>query len=610
MKNNKSRQYNPWMISALVISILWSVAVLWPKLTDWYRVPGDVRTFYWMAKFQDPALFTYDGFLNNNRLAQIDIWGYPFLLYPTSLGYSLLFYVASFFIEPILFGKLLFLFLVPFSVIFLFKLGKKITEDDKAAFILSLLFVYFNVPCSTAMSVASGLQRSFALPLLIVFIYYLYVNKHRLAALFIPIAALIYIPNALLMALTYLFYMIEFQKEDKLSFKTNREKLLSFMMAVFLTLPIAAWVLIKQFNLIDPVATSTLVRESHGLDFLFVGFPWLGRTSFFTKIGDALDFLTLLTLSIAIYFVCGKESLKRIPSVYWNLLLSGAVLYILSLGTILVFSSDVLYYPSRYSRVSLFLILLVFVSLNLEHFFNQIFEHFNKALKVFAGVGGGVSISLILLYNFLGETVTVLFIAVWIELLVFFLIGLSIMFLYTELAKQSKPALKRIASTTIVGVSMIVGVFHARITGFLTLNPTPDQRALYEYVSHLPKDAVLSGSPDELSDITLFSQREVFIKDLHPNKRDPIVEAMDAYYAETPAKIAEFCQQYGVAYIVRDDEDFSEAFLNQGEFFYDNDAIKEMISERTYFALQYIEAEFQSGPLSLIKCDPELLENQ
>jgi hypothetical protein len=601
-------QRNWYLIAAIILSLIWSFLVLWPKLSDYYRVPGDVRTFYWMAKYQDPALFPSDDFLACNDLVELNLWGKPLLLYPTSLGYGLLFYAASFLVEPIIFGKLLFILLVPLSVGTLYKFGKTITGSKEVAFILSILFVYFNVPSSTAMSVASGLQRAFALPLLVLFLHFLQIEKYRLASFLIPLSALIYIPTALLIAVTYLFSFVDLKKENGFYIQLDGEKIYPFFLAILLTLPIAAWVLIDWFELFDPSATSTLIREARSLNYLFVGFPWLGRTSFFTKLGDAFDFLVLLFLSALIYFVFREKSLTSYPSSCWSLLLAGMFLYALSLGTIHAFSSTIFYLPSRYSRLSLFLVLLIFVGINLKQFLAYVTEHFVGAIKMIIGVGVMVLVGFFVVDHFWGETASILYATGWIELFVFLSLGLSFFVLYRIWSAQSRQAFNLVFSIAMAGLALLLGVLHARVTGFLTLNPSEEQRALYAYVSQLPKGVLLSGSPDELSDITLFSHRDVLIKDLDPDSNMPIVEAMDAYYAEDPAEILEFCQRYGVDYLVRDMKDFETSFINQGRFFsIYNQTIQSEVMERTDFALIHVQPEFEYGALGVIECDDDLI---
>jgi hypothetical protein len=607
------------LITAIIISLIWSTLVLWPKLTDYYRVPGDVRTFYWMAKYQDSALFPHDDFLARNDLVELDLGGNPVLLYPTSLGYGLLFYATSFLVEPIIFGKLLFILLVPISVVALYKFGKTITGSEEVAFILSILFVYFNVPSSTAMSVASGLQRAFALPILIMFLYILEKKRYQLASLFIPISALIYLPNALLIAVTYLFSLVKLEKDSGFSLEIGTKEIIPFVCAVSFTLPFAIWGLVDLYDWFDSSAFYILIRETPNLDHLFVGFPWLGKTSFFTKLGDAFDFLALLFLSILIYLTRGQKSLKLFPSIGWQLLSAGFFLYFLSLGAILLFSSTALYLPSRYSRLPLFLVTLIFVGVNGKSFLDYILVNIVFVTKIIAFTIFAILGAFVLLDYFLGEPTSILYVAAWIELFVFSLLAVSIYTFHRAWVTRPRHFLKIIGSIILVGVSVFLSVFHAHVVGFLTLNPTHDQRTLYSYVTQLPKDIVLSGSPDELSDITLFSQRDVLIKDfepdnnydLQPDNNMPIVEAMDAYYAENPAAIVEFCQRYGVDYLVRDEKDFAHSFINKGQFFsLDNEVIQERVSGRKDFALMHMEPVFQSGPLAVIECDDDLVEQK
>ena len=91
------------LVAVSLLAILWLQG---PRLGDEFRVDEDFRSFYWMNKFQDPALFPNDqlrGYLYTN----IHLDGRELPLYFHSLGYELLFYVASFFVTPVFFSKIL-----------------------------------------------------------------------------------------------------------------------------------------------------------------------------------------------------------------------------------------------------------------------------------------------------------------------------------------------------------------------------------------------------------------------------------------------------------------------------------------------------------------------
>jgi hypothetical protein len=111
-----------------MLVILSVLAVLWvqlPRLADPFQADEDMRTFYWMSKFQAPALFPDDE-LGGHKYVNVRLpWGdLPVSFY--SPGYSLLFYAASFLVPPILFSKLLPFFLMAVSVVYLLNYGESV----------------------------------------------------------------------------------------------------------------------------------------------------------------------------------------------------------------------------------------------------------------------------------------------------------------------------------------------------------------------------------------------------------------------------------------------------------------------------------------------------
>jgi hypothetical protein len=121
--------------------------------------------------------------------------------------------------------------------------------------------------------------------------------------------------------------------------------------------------------------------------------------------------------------------------------------------------------------------------------------------------------------------------------------------------------LKNVASWSIllaVGVIVVsLGTVYIRILGVRTTNPSEHERDIYAFVASLPKDAVLAGDPDIMTNIPLFSKRSVLFRDLFPKTNAPIVEYFDAQYAETPQTTLNFCQRYQISYLVLDTRDFA-----------------------------------------------------
>lgn len=86
-----------------------------------FQVPKDLQNFYWMARYQNSELFDTD-YLREKELVEFNLGAEPFIVYPISLGYGLLYYSTSFLIDHIWFSKLLIFLLLPVCLIFLFKI--------------------------------------------------------------------------------------------------------------------------------------------------------------------------------------------------------------------------------------------------------------------------------------------------------------------------------------------------------------------------------------------------------------------------------------------------------------------------------------------------------
>jgi hypothetical protein len=371
---------------------------------------------------------------------------------------------------------------------------------------------------------------------------------------------------------------------------------------LLITLPIIAWVVMTKFHIVSAEKSSTLVREAQDLRFLFHGFPWLGRTSFFVMLEEVITFLVLVVLSFMIGIVVQKEHWYSIPKVFIRLLIAGFVMYFMALVAIFFFSSTALYLPSRYSRVALFMAAFSFVGLNLDTFFMRLPQWFHANRKKVVLIAFLCVLGLWILGS---KNLTAFFLvaAGFAELFIILLTGLSGLRLLS-----SKTFFEGSIFAIFTIISLFVGGMYTRMAGYRTINPTTEQRMMYNYIKTLPKDVVLSGSPDILTGIPLFSKRAVLFKSLHPDRSAPIVDAMSAYYAEETSEIIKFCQQQDVDYLVWNQRDYSQEFLQEGDFFslpYQEE-IRDQIFGRDDFVLLQVEPEYRVGYLGLVKCEENL----
>jgi len=277
-------------------------------------------------------------------------------------------------------------------------------------------------------------------------------------------------------------------------------------------------------------------------------------------------------------------------------------------------SSSVLYQPSRYTRSTLFLFALCFVGLNWGDFLEKAPSWFRQKAPLLIFFVVSLTLALVATY-LLFPTRLLLFPLLWFIGVI--LSGMSVvlagssLFWLTRRGRRLRGAGRFVVPLAIGIIAVSAGVFYIRTLGIRTINPSNAERDIYEFVSSLPKDAVLAGDPVVMSGIPLFSQRSVLFRDLHPNINPNapifILEFFDAQYAESPEVVLNFCQRYDISYLVLDTTDFTPDYLAKGDFFYQpyNDKIVEMVAGRSDFVLPHLQPVFVSGPLEVIKCDAE-----
>ncbi|MCB0162645.1 MAG: hypothetical protein KDI79_00375 [Anaerolineae bacterium] len=605
-----------WLISAIILgSMVLTMLALWPHLSDKYRVPRDLQNFYWMARFQDPTLFPID-YLRADQLVELNILGQTVVLYPLSLGYGLLYYLGSFVIDFIWMSKLLVFLLMPLCVYYLYRLGYKL-QGTLSAVSVSCLFIFFMLASYQSISIASGLQRAFTIPLLIVFLYYLVVENYAVAAVLIAVSALFYWPNFPLMVLTYGLALLRPHPRYVVTVDFKPAKIVPLVLTVVLSLLLLAWGIVMETALFTPQnvpVTQDARLQVGGATPLFISFPWFGRAGIFDAGTDVVNFLVLMILAGFTLKIAGRSAFRRVPRTGWILLVAAGIMYVASFVTLVGFSSSALYQPSRYTRSTLFLVVLLFVGLNWPDVLKKGPAWLAKKSGLIIFFFVALTLVLGISYLFFPDRL-VLIPLIWFigiiasGLLVVF--GSSALF---WLATRWPTGGLKFAALLAVGIlTLAVGAYYIRTLGLRTSNPSPSERELFEFVGSLPKAAVLAGDPWVMSDIPLFSKRSVLFRELHPDANPNItafvMDYYDAQYAEATPPVLDFCERYQVTHLVLNDDYFTPAYLTNGQFFYQpwNDDIVKRVHGRTDFALLNLKPIFTSGPYRVIQCDAETL---
>lgn len=622
-------KWSPRLLALVVtLSLVVIVTSQSPQLWDRYRVEKDVQYYYWMARYQDPDLFPKDDLLSE-RIVEVDVLGRSLILYPRSLGYGLLFYLASFVIDHIWLSKWLVFFLMPFSVVYLFKLGK-LLGGNFSALSLSLLSVFFFLASPRSTSIFLGVQRAFAIPLLIAFAYHVTAKQHLRAGLVVLASALFYLPDFPLTAIPYVLSLAKIGRPFRLSLDVSRSRLALVAGTLLLSTLVVVFAVAVEFEWFAPQPADVPPSDadeaeslsddpyyqSQGAKPVFDVFPWFGRAGIFDVGADVLNFSLLLVFGFLIYAVLGPRSLQRLPSVFWSLLAAGVLMFFVSLFAVLRFSSFALYFPSRYTRSVLLLLVLCFVGLNWIECINEVagWLRRNVRLAVFFVASLGLSLTVACLV-FRGRFPLAVAMAVG----AFALKGVAAVLCGGVVLWALQPRVlealgkgawwwqvMRVIILLAFGVAAISwGADYAGTLEADTIDPPRAARDVYEFVASLPEEAVIAGDPVLMDGVLLFSKRSVIFTDLMPLKGTPILDYFDAVYAESPEGVLDFCRRFGVSYLVIDDTIFDPGYLADGDFFYQpyNDEIARLVAGRSDFVLPDAESVFTSGSLSVIECD-------
>ncbi|MBN1991846.1 MAG: hypothetical protein JW953_04030 [Anaerolineae bacterium] len=630
----------------LILIIISLLAVAWlqaPRLADEFRVDEDFRTFYWMHKFQDPSLFpNYSLGYTTIRLPWADV---PVTFY--SLGYSLLFYGASFFVSPVLFSKIVPFFLAPVTVLYLFEFGR-LARGRNSGIVLVLGFIFFNLASSSGISIVNGLQRSFATPLVIALIYYLHRQKYIAAAVVILLSALIFAPVfALGVAIWGVFALkANWSLHPKLSLGQGGLGALFIVICLgaLLLLPIPLSQIRSVATTVKPAATGQQEQTSEaastsqylwdnpahrsgGSHPLFVIFPLVGRGGLVDLGEDLINLFILFSIGCLIYLVRGGQAFD-LPRIIWCMLGAALLMFVLSWLVIWLLGSNFLYWPSRYTRIGLFLFLLMFVFLNMIDAVKEaptlIRRHPQRLIWLIAGIEMlvlGLAVWYPSEWTMIGR-----FNMKWLLVPA----GLACGILGIAVIRKSQ---RSTANVTGLGQSRTIesglrqtfagqilmgagsalflfgwAVYAPIFTEVSYLNPAPHERALFEFLETLPKDVLIAGTPYALDSVPLFAKRKILFSCEQSGEATIVREALAAYYTANPQTLVDFCHTRQVDYLVIDRKTYAKAYLQQGQIFYEpyNQALMARISSQDTFILAAIPENdklFQTENLFIVACE-------
>ena len=136
---------------------------------------------------------------------------------------------------------------------------------------------------------------------------------------------------------------------------------------------------------------------------------------------------------------------------------------------------------------------------------------------------------------------------------------------------------------------------------------------IYNFISTLPKDALIAGYPKDLDCIPLFSKRSVlindelnipFAKNYYEKIKIRLTDLFTAYYSDEETHIKDLCEKYNITHILVNKERFSNDSLNKEMIYYNpfDKIIKE--NKNNKFILPELESKsiFTSKSQFIISC--------
>jgi hypothetical protein len=620
------------LVIIAVIVLLWLQA---PRFSDPYLVDGDFRSFYWMNKFLDPTLYPDDRLTPEDYSTIHMPWGdLTFSRY--SLGYGLLYYIASFVFPPALFSSILPFFLLPVTMLIMYAWGKSL-RDHRMGILFALGFMFVNLVSSSSFTVLTGLQRAFTFPLLIAFVYSLHRRNFLSMGIMLIGGALIYAPMFVLMVAIGGVFLLrsgfdsEMRKRDLVYLFIAAILSLSILFPVLLSRPTLSFQRIEVGS-----STSTVDRSSEnpngdepmwrnpeysygGEAPLFYVFPVVGRGGIVEDSEEVVNLAILLALAGLIMMVRGRRAFT-LPSEIWDVLWASWIMYFAAWIAILTTNSFFLYVPNRYIRAGLFLFLLVFILWNGEKAIRSavasIYQS-KKLLMFLVGASTSLACAVLLITPAGWSKFGNLDIKYLLILSLFVLVFLTILSIrrqslsrLVETTRNNSNSIKR-GPKVMVGLIFLIawGTYAKVVSNVYYPDIQIDERELLAYLKTLPKDVMLAGTPCALDNIPLFARRQVLFNcDLF--SRDPTLtrDSLDAYYTDSPQVLSSFCQKYGVDYFVIDQRAYTqEYFKNEKIYFepYNQEILSKVMNGEEYILadIPYSEKSFQNETFSVVSCD-------
>ncbi|MEW6530542.1 MAG: hypothetical protein AB1473_06885 [Thermodesulfobacteriota bacterium] len=153
--------------------------------------------------------------------------------------------------------------------------------------------------------------------------------------------------------------------------------------------------------------------------------------------------------------------------------------------------------------------------------------------------------------------------------------------------------LRRFAFPFLVTVLVLFGAVRSHNMELYDFSRHAD---LYQFLRTTPKTALIAGHPELMDNIPTFARRKAFVNyELSHTWIEPFWSTIKkrtydffrAYYAQDPEEIRRFCREYGIDYLLVRDEDFSAERLQREPIYFEpfNTFVRELTRSASRFAI-------------------------
>lgn len=614
-----STKRNKYLGATLALAFLLTLVVMAPRLLDPLLIEKDFRNFYLVFRLQDPALFP------GQALTELEL---------ASPAYTLLLWGGGLLMSPPLFSKLLVFPLLLASVYCVFRIGERLRSPG-AAVGMALGFAVFNLATNTEVAVTAGVQRSFAVPLLLAVLYALMEVRRQAAVAIVLLSGLIYLPILPVVGLTTVLCLALRRDESGWRLTLTRRQLLFLTLAVVIIL-----VAVSPF-----LMTTVLERLTDGLQAMregrhllvdpyyrpggrmpiFVMFPITGRAGLVSGASTFMQLLLLGALAVLVYGV-RREKRRSLPLPMQRMFAASLIAFGLSWIGILVTSTFIFYLPSRHTEAPLFVLLAIFVFLNID----ETIEDLAGLVQLHRRRLATLALPVLLLAAVAavvpglaedqaasdGESWRIL--RQVLLALILFLLPLLWLVRRRRAPAQGSTAAEEIDLSHVwivlgAGLLLLAPVY-IRAAGPASYKPAQSDLQLHDYLSTLPADVTIAGDPCSLDDVHYYARRNVLYSCWRfDHDGEAVMAGLDAYYAEEPEQVLDFCRAYDVDVLVVDEETLSPDYLAERAVFYEPFAgqLAPRLEGRSNFALARVPLAkrlFHNGKKYVVECLERQLE--